>query len=213
MSRTKPMFLALVLATFASTASAQDWRGQFKMVEKDLRTQHYSHARKWSIKLINSMSDHLGTGRDASYTMALAVAYRALAEAGLQKPGEADWYWHVATSIYPEIAKRDWTPYGEVGEWATNHQDDIEATETAVVAVKKIEPKCPLSAIQGSYYQPIRVGAIVNSDGTARCPSLVAQTDAPTLAYAAFEAVKQWQFQTAAPARYEVTVDFKPPAP
>jgi hypothetical protein len=40
----------------------------------------------------------------------------------------------------------------------------------------------------------------------------VKQTEAPTLAYAAFEALKKWEFQTAAPAKYEVTVDFKPPA-
>ena len=210
--RTKSLLLAVAIALYASSAAAQDWRAQLKMVDKDLRTQRYSHARKWSIKLINSMSEHLGTGRDASYTMALAIAYRSLAEAGLKKPEEADWYWHVATSIYPEIAKRDWSAYGEAGEWISNHTDDIEATETAVVAVKKPEPKCPLSAIQGAYYQSIRMGAIIGSDGSARCPSLVEQTEAPTLAYAAFEALKKWEFQTAAPAKYEVTVDFKPPA-
>ena len=207
-----PRKLALITLLFASTAFAQDWRAQLKMVETDLQTQHYGHARKWSIKLINSMSEHLGTGRDAAYTMALPIAYRALAEKGLDKPEEADWYWHVATAVYPDIAKQDWSRFGAVGQWAASHTDDVEATETAVVAVKKVEPKCPLSAIQGSYYQPIRVGAIIDTNGSARCPSLVQNTNAPTLAYAAFEAVKQWQFQTAAPARYEVTVNFAPPA-
>src|SRR6185436_9256901 len=75
------LFISLLL--FATSAFAQDWRAQLKMVEKDLQTQHYAHARKWSIKLINSMSEHLGTGRDASFTMALPIAYRALAEKGL----------------------------------------------------------------------------------------------------------------------------------
>lgn len=209
----KPLFLTLGIALFASTAVAQDWRGELKMVDNDLRTQRYAHARKWSIKLINSMCDHLGTGHDASYTLALTVAYRALAEQGLDRPSDADWYWHVATSLDPSIAKRDWTAYGEPGRWAANHSDDIEIADSAVaVPVKKSEPKCPLSAVQGGYYQPVRVGAIIEGDGTAHCPSLPTPTAAPTLAYAAFEALKQWQFQTAAPAKYEVTVDFQPPA-
>jgi hypothetical protein len=212
MSRTKSLIVAVVLALCASGGFAQDWRGELKMVDNDLRTQHYEHARKWSIKLINSMSDHLGTGEAASYTMSLAVAYRALAEAGLNKPADADWYWHVANSIYPPIAKsRDWSVYGKVGEWAANHTDDLEVAEGTVVPIKKVDPVCPLGAIQGAYYQPIRVGAIVDGDGNARCPTLVANPNAPTLEYAAFEALKQWQFQTAAPAKYEVTVDFLPP--
>ena len=212
MSTTKPLIVAAVLAFCASGAFAQDWRGQLNMVDKDLRAQHYTHARKWSIKLINSMSDHLGTGDAASFTMALAVAYRALAEKGLEKPDDADWYWHVASSIYPPLAKsRDWTVYGKAGEWAANYTEDIEVAESTVVPVKKVDPVCPLGAIQGAYYQPIRVGAIVDAGGNARCPTLIANPQAPTLEYAAFEALKQWQFQTAAPAKYEVTVDFQPP--
>jgi hypothetical protein len=212
MSRTKTLLIAVTLVFVSTSAFAQDWRAQLKMVEKDLQTQHYSHARKWSIKMINSMSEHLGTGRDASYTMALPVAYRALAEKGLNKPEEADWYWHVATAMSPDVTKNDWSRFGEVGQWAAHHTDDLEATETAVVAVKKAEPKCPVSAIAGGYYQPIRVGAIIDTNGAPRCPTLVSQTEAPTLAYAAFEAIKKWQFQTAAPAKYEVTVNFLPPA-
>lgn len=211
--RSKSILVAVAVTLCTSGAFAQNWKDELRMVDQDLRTQRYEHARKWSIKLINSMSDHLGTGEAASYTMSLAVAYRALAEAGLNKPQDADWYWHVATSLYPPVAKHDWTPYGEVGQWAMNHKDndDIEVTETAVVPINREDPKCPLSAIAGGYYQPVRVGAIVSQDGTARCPSLVTQTQAPTLAYAAFEALKNWQFQTAAPAKYEVTVNFQPP--
>ena len=91
--------------------------------------------------------------------------------------------------------------------------DDIKAESEAAapVALRKSEPKCPLSAINGGYYQPVRVGAIIDPNGVARCPSLAAPTEAPTLAYAAFEALKQWQFQTTVAAKYEITVDFQPP--
>ena len=76
--------LALAVALTATTLAAQNWRTELQMVENDLRSEHYEHARKWSIKLINSMSEHLGTGADATYTMALTIAYRSLAEAGLK---------------------------------------------------------------------------------------------------------------------------------
>ena len=208
----KPLSLAFAIALAATTLAAQDWRGELKMVENDLRTEHYAHARKWSIKLINSMTDHLGTGPDAMYTLATAVAYRAMAEEGLQKSDEAQWYWHVATSLYPQMADKDWRSLGEVGEWFNAQKSaDKEAGDLPpAIAVKRTEPKCPLSAIQGAYYQPVTVGAVID-DGTARHPRLVSQTNAPTLIYAAFGALKQWEFEPAN-ARYQVTINFEPPA-
>jgi hypothetical protein len=204
--------LALAILVTAATVSAQDWRGELKMVDSDLRTEHYTHARKWSIKLINSMCDHLGTGQDAMYTLALTVAYRAMAEAGLQKLDEAHWYWHVALALYPKLAQNDWSTYGEVGKWVASQKesDDLHIAEL---------PDCPLSAIVGAYYQPVTIAAIIDGDGSARCPRLISSTVAPTLIYAAFESLKQWQFQPGmvdgkpVPTSYQVTVNFKPPHP
>jgi hypothetical protein len=206
----------LVLALAAATASGQDWAGELKMIDNDLRTQQYAHARKWSIKMINSMCDHLGTGPDSMYTLAITTAYRAMAEAGLKNMDDADWYWHVALSMYPKLAKNDWKPYGEPGEFlARDHSDEFktgDSESTKPVPIRKAEPKCPLSAIQGEYYQPITVRAIVGADGNARCPTLVSASTAPTLIYAATEALKQWQFEPlSAPANYDLTINFAPP--
>jgi hypothetical protein len=209
------LMAVVVLAFAAATASGQDWRGELKMIDNDLRTEHYAHARKWSIKMINSMCDHLGTGQDSMYTLALTTAYRAMAEAGLKNMDDADWYWHVALSMYPKLAKNDWKPYGEVGELlARDHSDELktEADATQPIPIRKSEPKCPLSAIQGGYYQPVTVRAIVGSDGNARCPTLITANAAPTLVYAATEALKQWQFEPqSAPSVYDLTVNFAPP--
>ena len=209
----KPLSLALALALSATVVAAQSWRDELKWVENDLRSQHYEHARKWSIKAINSMCDHIGTGQGASYTLGLAVAYRAMAEEGLQKPEEAHWYWHVATDLYPPFADQNWSAFGEVGQWfaAQKSADKIAEGLPDGVPIKKLEPKCPLSAIQGGYYQPVTVGAMISDDGSARCPKIVSQSAAPTLAYAALESLKQWQFQPGS-AKYQVTINFAPPA-
>ena len=208
----RSLFLALTVAIITTSLFAQNWRDELNMVDKDLRKQHYGHARKWSIKAINSMCDHLGTGRDAMYTLAIAVADRSMAEAGLKEFDDAHWYWHVALALYPKLAENDWKQYGEVGEWFATQKDDPAVELPPAVAIKKNEPKCPLSAVQGGYYQPVVVGAMIKDDGTPQCPRLVSPTAAPTLAYAAFESLKQFQFQAGTPAKYELTVDFKPPA-
>jgi len=206
---------ALVLAFAAATASAQDWAGELKMIDNDLRAERYAHARKWSIKMINSMCEHLGTGQDSMYTLALTTAYRSMAEEGLKNMDDADWYWHVALSMCPKLAKKDWTPYGEVGEFlARDHSHELktEADATAPIPIRKSEPKCPLSAIQGGYYQPVTVRAVVGLDGNARCPTLITANAAPTLVYAATEALKQWQFEPqSAPTNYDLTINFTPP--
>jgi hypothetical protein len=203
----------LVIALAVPAASAQDWRGQLKMIENDLRTQHYGHARKWSIKMINSMCEHLGTGPDSMYTLALTVAYRSMAEAGLEKFEDADWYWHVALALYPKLAKNDWKTYGEAGEWVASHKDDLQTTDSRAIPIRKREPKCPLSAIKGGYFQPVTVAAIIDGEGNARCPRLVSSTIAPTLIYAALESLKEFEFQPGPAANYELTVNFQPPRP
>jgi hypothetical protein len=211
----RSLFLALTIALSATTLLAQNWRDELKMVDNDLRSQHYAHARKWSIKVINSMCDHLGTGPDAMYSFATAVAYRTMAEAGLQKNGDADWYSHVAFALYPKLAQQDWSAYGDVGEWLTakKHEGEVDVASDAPLRlpIKRDEPDCPLSAIQGAYYQPVTVGAIVDADGVVKYPTLLSHTNAPTLIYAAFESLKDFQFEPGTPAKYQVTVNFKPP--
>ena len=88
----RSLSLALTIVLSATALVAQNWRDELKMVDQDLRSQHYAHARKWSIKVINSMCDHLGTGPEAMYSLATAVAYRAMAgaDAGRNARAAAD---------------------------------------------------------------------------------------------------------------------------
>src|SRR5436190_557266 len=212
----RSLSLAFTIVLSAATLFGQNWRYELSEVDKDLRTQHYAHARKWSIKVINSMSDHLGTGEASMYSLATAVAYRAMAEAGLQNEADADWYSHVAFALYPKLESQDWSAYGDAGQWLTakKHEGELTADADAPtrLPVKRDEPDCPLSAIVGAYYQPVTVGAIVDADGRLHSPRLVSATNAPTLVYAAFESLKDFSFGPGdAPSKYQVTVNFKPP--
>ena len=42
----RSLFLAFTIAVSATTLFGQNWRDELKMVDNDLRAQHYTHARK-----------------------------------------------------------------------------------------------------------------------------------------------------------------------
>src|SRR5262249_3548859 len=208
-----------LLLFLATSAFAQDWKGLLEKTDRDLRAENYADARRTSIKLINSMMDNLNKGNRSMYTLAMTVAYRAVAEAGLQRYDEADWYWHVARSLYPNF---NLAPYGEAGAWLRRRSDEqletVDAPLTEIrqpVCLNRRDPKYPLGAILGSVAEPIVVRVLIDKDGTVRHPRLVNTTAAPTLVYAATEAVKKWQFQPASvdgkscPMDFELTVNFQ----
>jgi TonB family protein len=210
---------ATLLLFLATSAFAQDWKGYLQSTDRDLRAERYADARKTSIKLINSMMDNLNKGKSSMYTLALTVAYRAVAEAGLQRYDEADWYWHVARSLYPNF---NLAPYGAAGAWLKDHADEqletVDAPPGAIqqpVCLNRRDPRYPLGAVIGSVAEPITVRVVIDKDGAVRHPRLVNTTAAPTLVYAATEAVKKWQFQPASvdgkacPMDFELTVNFQ----
>lgn len=223
---TRPRLLfATAFFLLATTGFAQNWRGLLDSTADDLQAQRYARARRTSIKLINSMMDNLNTGQSATYTMGLTVAYRAVAEAGMGNFDEADWYRHVALAMHPQVVQLDVTPFGGAGAWFSAREADAEPPSMAsasdlssrqdpVCTYKKM-PKYPLGAVLGKVSAPVIVRVLIDSDGTVRHPTVVTQALAPTLIYAATEAVKQWRFQPAmldgraCPAEFDLTVYFQ----
>lgn len=231
MTRSRLLFATLFLLTTAS-AFGQNWRSLLDSTADDLQSQNYARARRTSIKLINSMMDNLNTGQAAAYTMGLTVAYRAVAEAGLGNYEEADWYRHVALAMAPQVAQLDTRPFGDPGAWFTGREPDAAnpnsmASSTMLaddaprpmradpVCTYKKMPKYPLGAVLGKVSAPVIVHVLIDSDGTVRHPTVVSQQLAPTLIYAATEAVRQWQFQPATldgkacPMEFDLTVSFQ----
>jgi TonB family protein len=222
------LLLALSLLLLTTSAFAQDWRGLLASTADDLQAQHYARARHTSIKLINSMMDTLNSGQAAGYTMGLTVAYRAIAEAGLGNYEEADWYRHVALAMSPQVASLDLRQFGEAGSWLAQRETDAPmasaSSDDAPVTVsnrqdpvctRKRMPKYPLGAVLGRVGEPVTVHVLIDTDGTVRHPTVVTPSLAPTLIYAATEAVKQWQFQPAmidgrpCPMEFDLTVNFQ----
>jgi TonB family protein len=227
-SMTRPRLLAIALLLLSTSTFAQNWRGLLESTTDDLQSQHYARARHTSIKLINSMMDTLNTGQSAAYTMGLTVTYRAVAEAGLGNYDEADWYRHVALAMSPQVAQIDLRQFGDAGGWVAAKEPDplpppmasngapvtISNRQDPICTNKKM-PKYPLGAVLGKVSAPVIVHVLIDSDGIVRHPTVVTPSLAPTLIYAATEAVKQWQFQPAmidgkaCPMEFDLTVNFQ----
>ena len=223
------MLLATALLLISTSAFAQNWRGLLDSTADDLQAQRYSRARRTTIKLINSMMDNLNTGNAAAYTMGLTVAYRAVAEAGMGNYEEADWYRHVALSMAPQVAQVDMSQFGGAGAWFTSDEKPsaenvpMASSSETVAAVDRRDPICkykpypkyPLGAVIGKVSAPVIVHVLIDSDGSVRHPAVVSQSVAPTLLYAATEAVKRWQFEPATmdgkacPVEFDLTVNFQ----
>jgi TonB family protein len=223
------MLLATALLLLSTSAFAQNWRGLLDSTADDLQAQRYSRARHTTIKLINSMMDNLNTGNAAAYTMGLTVAYRAVAEAGMGNYEEADWYRHVALAMSPQVAQVDMSRFGGAGEWFTSGEKPsaenapMASSSESIAAGDRRDPVCkykpypkyPLGAVLGKVSAPVIVHVLIDSDGSVRHPAVVSQSVAPTLLYAATEAVKRWQFEPAtadgkpSPVEFDLTVNFQ----
>lgn len=231
MTRSKTLF-ATFLLLISTSAFGQNWRGLLDSTANDLQAQRYSQARRTTIKLINSMMDNLNTGNAAAYTMGLTVAYRAVAEAGLGNYEEADWYRHIALAMSPQVAQINMTQFGAPGVWFTSGERPPSADNPQMASSTSSEseptldrhdpickykpyPKYPLGAVLGKVSAPVIVHVLIDSDGTVRHPTVVSQQIAPTLLYAATEAVKRWQFEPAmadgkpSPMEFDLTVNFQ----
>lgn len=232
---TRSRTLLAVVLTLAATSNllAQNWKGMLSSTDEALRNGEYYHARRTTIKLINSMMDNLNSGDGAMYTMGLTVAYRAVAEAGLKDYEAADWYWHVAQAMYP-TSRFDLKPYGEAGAYLANLKDvpehgadnppqtaSLEPVSTDQlrqdpVCLNRRDPKYPVGAVVNKVGEPITIRVLIDTNGIVHHPQLVSGATAPTLIFAATEAVKDWRFQPAmidgkpTEMPFDLTVNFRP---
>jgi TonB family protein len=177
------------LAASASTVTPDDWRRDQGAIETQLQQKDYAAARKASIKLTNQMLDRLGANAEAIRLLADTVSLRASAEEGLGNADDATWYRQVATALDPPrkaLANKD--PDSPVSRAAF-----ASPADKAPEVIRRREPVRPgIIAAIGPSQVVVRV--MIDIDGIVRQPSIAA-SPAPSVSYAALEAVRQWRFR------------------
>lgn len=196
MRKTITLTALLLVALSAFADVADDWLRDKTAIEATLQQKRYADARKASIKLINRMFDRLGTNDDASRLLAQVVALRAAAEDGLGNVDDTNWYRQVARDLDPQIVMPAMTtPVPE--------PLDLPRRETGIdIPVEKTDPPEPTRkrmperpAIINALGNGIAVVTVViDVDGVVRQPHIVS-SPAPSVSYAALEAIRQWRFR------------------
>ena len=220
----------LLLAVFAVAAPVDDpmvraWADRISKTAILLEAKDYSSALRLANRSVSEMVDHLGPGDGSAKWFGVVLTHKALALAGLGDHEEALWYWYTVLGIYPKLAETDLSSFGEAGAFLKAHLTPPEPAKLigdptkAVVPpklVKRVHPEFPQGAADFFASGALVVEVVIGTDGRVKSPRIIHPLDAPTLSYAALEAVKRWKFE---PARVEnvpvevlfnLTVNYKP---
>lgn len=236
----------LLLAAVASMAVGQQtlqtpaaaWRQGLREVDEKLRAGKWGDAEKRARRLSSEIVAGAGTGEGAAYSLAVASAFRAIAEAGLGQEEDAAWHWDMALNLFPDIGKTDVSPYGPKA--AALRERVLQPYNPAAspdvlyllekgktVEINKLRIERPRVIKQQAPDYPKTLGfmgaegnvvilTVIGIDGRPLSPRVLSiQGGGPSMAYVAMEAMRHWRFE---PAKmdgkpvmvfYTLTVNFK----
>ncbi len=200
------------------------WQEALVTIDSELKAGHFDEANRRLSKLSRAIGEKMRSGSEAMYTVALVSSFRAIAAAGVNNRPEAEWYWSIATSLFPKFKGSNLSVYGVAGETVMRMDASRPCTPPEHVPHKDLKPpkvirnpmpRYPRHAIETGIAEPITVQVTITEDGATRCPQVVETHDDPSLAWVLLEAMKGWRFEPATldgkpvPVTVNETVDFK----
>jgi len=177
----------------------------------ELTKGDYAKALKIDNGVIDDMFEKLGPGDAETKWFAIALGHKALALAGLGQNDDAIWFWHMAVNIYPDLERADLSMFGAPAEFLKKHPlppphpamlclpEDlpVPANCRAPVVVNRVQPRYPEGARLSRVRGKTVVDCVIDKTGTVRDVRLKQALPAPTLSYAAMQAIHQWRFKPA----------------
>jgi len=205
MRKTALAFISLFCAVLVFADVVADWHRDQAAIEAMLQQKQYAEARKASIKLTNRMLDRLGANADASKLLAQTVSLRASAEEGLGNADDTTWYRQVARQLDAQIVQPEITTPPITGVFQVG---DVEAPQL----IRRRDPERP-AMVSALVEALVIVELVIDVDGVVRQPRIL-RSPAPSVSYAALEAVRHWRFKPSkmdgkpVPVRFNLTVNF-----
>jgi TonB family protein len=207
--------IVLVVVLIATTATAvhaqrdpiERWNLKLAESAKHLEDGQHAVALKIVERVVHEMYGKLGKGEGAARAFGIAVSYKAVALAGLGREEDALWYWQTALALYPPLAERDLSAFGEAGAFLATHRQPPQAlkhAETPTIDAPKIEapkvlrraePVFPAGARTLGATGNLVLEVLITKDGKVTTPRIVEALAAPTMSYAFLEALRKWKFE------------------
>ena len=141
--------------------------------------------------------------------------HRALAEAGLGRPEDALWDWHVALNFDPSLASEDLGRFGDPGSLlaanplreprptplADGEAVSVHASPPGKLTPPRVRqttrPKFPFGTQFFGVRGRVVVETIITKDGQVIQPRVLEGLDKPTLVCSALEALRKWVIRPA----------------
>jgi len=211
------LLLTPALPALADQYTVDAWRKGLREIDQKLRDRRWEAAEKQSRRLADQIIEGSGVGESAAYTLAVASAFQAIAEAGQGRETEADWHWSTALNLFPDIAKTDLSPYGPPAAGLKERQPELsDPHQQAAEGAQLVDhPTPPPGAVQSpkiirqvppSFPEGLRlmrvtgivvVESIIGEDGAPYHPRVLKAEGGPAMQYEALEALRQWRFEPA----------------
>lgn len=219
----KAFWLVLMWTATSPVFADSRWHQMLSDSSAALASGDYNHALKVSSRVVDEMVDRLGPGDAETHAFAIAVAHKALSNAGLSRLDDALWYWYLAIALYPAISESDISAYGSAGDFlkanlpkaleVTCRVGDKDVTEPKLL--KRVNPTFPAGAQGFGVEGVLIVEVVVDQFGRISSPHIKKPLPAPTFSYSALEAVRKWRFEPgklhgeAVPVILSLSVNFK----
>lgn len=221
--------LVFTISAAAGDPVSESWQKKTRQSIELLKRGDYNASLKISTGVVKDMVYRLGPGTTETQSFAIALTHKALGLAGLERKDEALWNWHIALNLYPGLAKTDLSPYGEPGRFLLANTElrksesiqrlaggkPLTADMTAPVVKKRVNPTYPEAALNFRVSGLTVIEVLIDRNGNVASPLVLKSLPAPTVTYAALEALRQWKFE---PGRikgepvdvvFNVTLNFK----
>lgn len=177
----------------------------------ELKKGDYAAALKIDEGVIDKMFDRLGPGDAETKWFGIALGHKALALAGLGRNDDALWFWQMALNILPDLERSDMSMFGAPAEFLKKYHlppkrpemlslaenRPVPANVHAPVVINRTKPRYPEGARLFRIRGMVVVDCVIDKNGTVRDVRLKQTLPAPTMSYAAMEAIHQWTFKPA----------------
>ena len=73
--------------------------------------------------------------------------------------------------------------------------NDLQGTSSALIPMVRVQPQCPIQAIQGGIDGAVRVYLVVGPNGRVKLARIVRATNGTLFNKEATKAIRRWQFK------------------
>ncbi|HYU30591.1 MAG TPA: energy transducer TonB [Thermoanaerobaculia bacterium] len=203
------------------------WKVALREIDHELASGEFSRAQREASRLADEMAQEMGVGGGSAYTLALACAFRAIAESGLGHDDDALWHWRVANALDPTIEKVDLSSYGAPAarlrdtpfrskfQSTASMDPEVKKRVQPPVVKKKPMPRYPENMRRMKVQTAYAFDVVIDENGHVEEPLVLKPVQEPGFVYVVLESVRKWVFQPAMldgkpmAVRYTLTVDFK----